>query len=133
RALDDSTSAMTQTSAVIGTAQYLSPEQAQGKPADARSDVYALGCVLYEAVTGHAPFEGETPFAVAYQHVQEEPNAPSESLDPDSLTPTERINLDAVVLTSMAKDPMDRYQSARVTLPELMRSKSALNSCAAQM
>ena len=133
RALDDSTSAMTQTSAVIGTAQYLSPEQAQGKPADARSDVYALGCVLYEAVTGHAPFEGETPFAVAYQHVQEEPNAPSESLDPDFLTPTERINLDAVVLTSMAKDPMDRYQSAQEFGADLERMSSGNVTRAAQM
>jgi len=133
RALDDSTSAMTQTSAVIGTAQYLSPEQAQGKPADARSDVYALGCVLYEAVTGHAPFEGETPFAVAYQHVQEEPNAPSESLDPDSLTPTERVNLDAVVLTSMAKDPMDRYQSAQEFGADLERMSSGNVTRAAQM
>ena len=133
RALDDSTSAMTQTSAVIGTAQYLSPEQAQGKPADARSDVYALGCVLYEAVTGHAPFEGETPFAVAYQHVQEEPNAPSESLDPDSLTPTERVNLDAVVLTSMAKDPMDRYQSAQELGADLERMSSGNVTRAAQM
>lgn len=61
RALDDSTSAMTQTAAVIGTAQYLSPEQARGKPADGRSDVYALGCVMYELVTGNPPFEGETP------------------------------------------------------------------------
>lgn len=133
RALDDSTSAMTQTSAVIGTAHYLSPEQAQGKPADARSDVYALGCVLYEAVTGHAPFEGETPFAVAYQHVQEEPNAPSESLDPDSLTPTERVNLDAVVLTSMAKDPMDRYQSAQEFGADLERMSSGNVTRAAQM
>ena len=133
RALDDSTSAMTQTSAVIGTAQYLSPEQAQGKPADARSDVYALGCVLYEAVTGHAPFEGETPFAVAYQHVQEEPNAPSESLYPDSLTPTERVNLDAVVLTSMAKDPMDRYQSAQEFGADLERMSSGNVTRAAQM
>ena len=133
RALDDSTSAMTQTSAVIGTAQYLSPEQAQGKPADARSDVYALGCVLYEAVTGHAPFEGETPFAVAYQHVQEEPNAPSESLDPDSLTPTERVNLDAVVLTSMAKEPMDRYQSAQEFGADLERMSSGNVTRAAQM
>src|SRR5699024_10603678 len=121
------------TSAVIGTAKDLSAEQAQGKPADARSDVYALGCVLYEAVTGHAPFEGETPFAVAYQHVQEEPTAPSESLNPDSMTPTERVNLDAVVLTSMAKDPADRYQSAQEFGADLERMSSGTVTRAAQM
>lgn len=133
RALDDSTSAMTQTSAVIGTAQYLSPEQAQGKPADARSDVYALGCVMYEAVTGHTPFEGETPFAVAYQHVQEEPVPPSESLTPDALTPTDRVNLDAVVLTAMAKDPSDRYQSAQEISEDLDRMRTGGVTRAAQM
>lgn len=110
RALDDSTSAMTQTAAVIGTAQYLSPEQARGKPADGRSDVYALGCVMYEMVTGQPPFQGETPFAVAYQHVQEDPEAPSTLVN--TLAESEAVNLDAVILTAMAKHPADRYQSA---------------------
>ena len=110
RAVDDNTSAMTQTSAVIGTAQYLSPEQARGKTASASSDVYALGCVFYETITGRPPFSGESPFAVAFQHVHEEPTPPSSFIP--GLTPQAAVNVDAVTLTAMAKNVSDRYASA---------------------
>ena len=82
RAVSDSAATMTQTAAVIGTAQYLSPEQARGEEVDARSDVYSLGCVLFELVTGAPPFTGDSPVAVAYQHVREDPQLPS-SINPD--------------------------------------------------
>lgn len=119
QALNDATSAMTQTSAVIGTAQYLSPEQARGKKLDGRSDLYALGCVMYEMVTGKPPFEGDSPFSVAYQHVQEDPTPPSEYVK--DLSPTAALNLDAVILSAMAKHPGDRYQSAQEMAEDLAR------------
>lgn len=117
RALADSSS-VTQTAAVIGTAQYLSPEQARGEPVDARSDVYSLGCVLYEILTGEPPFVGDTPVAVAYQHVREDPVPPSHRLP--GLSPF----LDAVVLKALAKNPENRYQTAAEMRADLIRVHS---------
>ncbi|MFE1406248.1 Stk1 family PASTA domain-containing Ser/Thr kinase [Streptomyces sp. NPDC058770] len=106
RAMGDSGMTMTQTAAVIGTAQYLSPEQAKGEQVDARSDLYSTGCLLYELLTVRPPFVGDSPVAVAYQHVREEPQPPS-NFDPE-ITPA----MDAIVLKALVKDPDYRYQSA---------------------
>ncbi|WP_116042884.1 Stk1 family PASTA domain-containing Ser/Thr kinase [Amycolatopsis palatopharyngis] len=118
RAIHDGQSAMTQTAAVIGTAQYLSPEQARGESVDARSDVYAAGCVLYELVTGEPPFTGDSPVAVAYQHVREDPQAPSVA------NPAVSPELDAVVLKALAKGPANRYQSSAEMRSDLVRTLS---------
>ncbi len=109
---------VTQTAAVIGTAQYLSPEQARGEAVDARSDVYAVGCVLFELLTGEPPFTGDSPVAVAYQHVREDPRAPSE------LNPAISPALDAVVLKALSKNPANRYQSAAEMRSDLVRVRS---------
>ncbi|MFE0646320.1 Stk1 family PASTA domain-containing Ser/Thr kinase [Streptomyces sp. NPDC058877] len=106
RAMGDAGMTMTQTAAVIGTAQYLSPEQAKGEQVDARSDLYSTGCLLYELLTVRPPFIGDSPVAVAYQHVREEPQPPS-NFDPE-ITP----EMDAIVLKALVKDPDYRYQSA---------------------
>ncbi|MGW1745271.1 Stk1 family PASTA domain-containing Ser/Thr kinase [Streptomyces sp. NPDC002092] len=106
RAMGDSGMTMTQTAAVIGTAQYLSPEQAKGEQVDARSDLYSTGCLLYELLTVRPPFVGDSPVAVAYQHVREEAQPPS-VFDPE-ITP----EMDAIVLRALVKDPNYRYQSA---------------------
>jgi predicted Ser/Thr protein kinase len=103
RAAADDT--LTQTGIVLGTAAYLSPEQAQGVPVDPRSDVYSLGCVLYEMLTGRKPFTGDSALAIAYKHVREDPAPPSQ-VNPD--IPPE---LEAVVMTAMAKDPAQRFPS----------------------
>jgi serine/threonine-protein kinase len=116
RALANSGSTMTQTSAVIGTAQYLSPEQARGETVDARSDVYATGCVLYELLCGQPPFVGDSPVSVAYQHVRE--NARPPSLINRDVSPA----LDAVVLKALAKNPLNRYQSAAEMRADVLRA-----------
>ncbi|MGY0008007.1 Stk1 family PASTA domain-containing Ser/Thr kinase [Micromonospora sp. I033] len=116
RALASGATTMTQTSAVIGTAQYLSPEQARGEAVDARSDVYAAGCVLFELLCGHPPFVGDSPVSVAYQHVREQPPTPS-TINPD-VNPA----VDAIVLKALSKNPLNRYQSAGEMRADLLRA-----------
>ncbi len=115
RAISDASSTMTQTAAVVGTAQYLSPEQARGETVDSRSDVYSAGCLLYELLTGRPPFIGDSPVAVAYQHVREQAAPPS---DHDTDLPPE---LDAIVMKSLAKRVEDRYQSAAAMRSDIER------------
>ncbi|HSR84028.1 MAG TPA: Stk1 family PASTA domain-containing Ser/Thr kinase [Streptosporangiaceae bacterium] len=118
RAVSDSQLTMTQTAQVIGTAQYLSPEQARGERVDARSDLYSTGCLLYELLVGRPPFTGDSPVAIAYQHVKENPVPPSQ-LDPE-VPPW----ADAIVLKAMEKDPADRYQSAGDMRADIQRALS---------
>ena len=115
RAMADASSVMTQTAAVVGTAQYLSPEQARGETVDSRSDVYSTGCLLYELLTGRPPFVGESPVSVAYQHVREQA-APPSSLDPD-LPP----EVDRIVMQALAKPIDERYQSAAAMRADIER------------
>ncbi|GLZ07298.1 putative serine/threonine-protein kinase [Actinomadura sp. NBRC 104412] len=116
RAMADSAATMTQTAQVIGTAQYLSPEQARGERVDTRSDIYSTGCVLYELLTGRPPFTGDSPVAIAYQHVREEPVPPSQ-VDPEIPQWA-----DAIVLKAMAKNADHRYQTAMEFRQEIQRA-----------
>jgi serine/threonine-protein kinase len=125
KAMLDDEQSVTQSGAVIGTAQYLSPEQARGDPVDARADVYSLGCVLYELLTGEPPFAADSAVEVAYKHMRETPVPPSgrnATVTPDA---------DAVTLKAMAKDPGDRYQSAAEMRTDLVRLHSGSPSYAA--
>ncbi len=115
RAISDASSTMTQTAAVVGTAQYLSPEQARGETVDSRSDVYSAGCLLYELLTGRPPFVGDSPVAVAYQHVREPAAPPS---DHDTELPPE---IDAIVMKALAKRLEERYQSAAAMRSDIER------------
>jgi beta-lactam-binding protein with PASTA domain/tRNA A-37 threonylcarbamoyl transferase component Bud32 len=113
--VSDGEPTVTQTGMVIGTASYLSPEQAQGNPVDARSDVYSLGCVLYEMLTGAPPFQGQSPLAIAYKHVREDPVPPSRG---NSDVPAA---LDAIVMKALAKNPDNRFSSAMELKQDLDR------------
>ncbi len=116
RAVADNAATVTQTANVIGTAQYLSPEQARGETVDGRSDVYSTGCLLYELVTGAPPFQGDSPVAVAYQHVRENPATPS------SRVPGLPRPLESIVMKALAKNQLNRYQSAGEMRSDLMRA-----------
>ena len=115
RALADSGATLTSTWNIVGTAQYLSPEQATGGQADARSDLYSVGCLFYELVSGKPPFSGETPVAIAYQHVSA-PLIPVTDIEP-TLDPM----LNNFFSVALAKDPSDRYQSANAMLKDLKK------------
>jgi beta-lactam-binding protein with PASTA domain/predicted Ser/Thr protein kinase len=115
---------LTQTAAVLGTASYLSPEQAQGEPVDPRSDIYSLGCVLYEMLTGKPPFTGDSPVAIAYKHVRDDPVPPSR------LNGDIPRDLESVVMKSMAKNPANRYQTADELRQDLGRVLQGLPTMA---
>ncbi|MEV4994294.1 protein kinase domain-containing protein [Streptomyces niveus] len=115
RAMQSGVTSMTQTGMVVGTPQYLSPEQALGRGVDARSDLYSVGIMLFQLLTGRLPFEADSPLAIAYAHVQEEPVAPS-SIN-RSLTPA----MDALVARALKKNPNERFPSAAAMRDECAR------------
>ena len=118
RALDDVSATMTATWNVVGTAQYLSPEQASGEVADARSDLYSVGCVLYEMLTGRPPFVGDTPVSIAFQHVS------AELIPPSKINSAINPQFDHFLSVVMAKDPANRYQDANSMLADLHRIRT---------
>ncbi|PBC78660.1 serine/threonine protein kinase [Streptomyces sp. TLI_235] len=122
RALQSGVTSMTQTGMVVGTPQYLSPEQALGKSVDARSDLYSVGCMLFELLTGGLPFDGDSAFSIAYKHVQEEPPAPS------SINTTVPPAVDALVARALRKDPAHRFPTAEAMRDEVERVESTAQS-----
>jgi eukaryotic-like serine/threonine-protein kinase len=124
RFLHDSTTTLTSAGQVVGTSHYMSPERALGQPAEPASDVYALGCVLYQLVTGHPPFMADEPTSIMYQHVQREPIPPRE------IRPELAGDLEALVLWMLAKDPAQRPTAAQVAegVPPPIRAEPALDA-----
>ncbi|MEU3020020.1 Stk1 family PASTA domain-containing Ser/Thr kinase [Nocardiopsis sp. NPDC007018] len=127
RSMDDNQATMTQTSQVIGTAQYLSPEQARGERVDPRSDIYSTGCVLYELLTNRPPFTGDSPVSIAYQHVREDPVPPAE------LDPQIPEWLEDVTLRAMTKDREERYQNAAEMRADIQRGLAGMPTQAGNM
>ncbi|WP_406507784.1 protein kinase domain-containing protein [Streptomyces sp. NBC_00212] len=119
RAMQSGVTSMTQTGMVVGTPQYLSPEQALGRGVDARSDLYSVGIMLFQLLTGRIPFDADSPLAIAYAHVQEEPVAPS-SVN-RSITPA----VDALVARALKKNPNERFPSAQAMHDEILRIANA--------
>ena len=118
RAMDDLGATLTSTWNVVGTAQYLSPEQAVGEPADSRSDIYSTGCLLFELLSGQPPFTGETPVSIAYQHASS--TAPLiRTIQPDLPE-----GIETILAVALAKKPIDRYQSAQEMLDDIARVRA---------
>lgn len=115
RALDDASATVTHAWTVVGTANYLSPEQARGEVADSRSDIYSVGCLLYELLTGRPPFLGDTPVAIAYQHVS------AEFVPVSELNEELPLGIDNIISGALSKDPLARYQSAGEMLEDINR------------
>jgi serine/threonine-protein kinase len=118
RALADLGATLTSTWNIVGTAQYLSPEQALGEVADLRSDLYSTGCLLYEVLTGKPPFTGETPVSIAYQHVS------GQLIPPSAIVSELPAGIDTLLSVALAKNPDDRYQSAGLMLDDLYKIQS---------
>jgi serine/threonine-protein kinase len=120
RAIADAGQTMTQQSAVLGTAHYLSPEQARGEVVDSRSDLYSTGCLVYELLTGRPPFTGDSPVSIAYQHVSEL------AVPPSQIDPAVNPQIDTIVMTALAKNPADRYQTAAEMRADVDRAIAGL-------
>ena len=127
RAMNDDQATMTQASQVIGTAQYLSPEQARGERVDPRSDIYSTGCVLYELLTSRPPFTGDSPVSIAYQHVREDPIPPTE------VDPQVPDWLEDITLRAMTKDREQRYQNAAEMRADIQRGLDGMPTQAGTM